>query len=98
MKQCIICGCQFKPRTHNQLTCSPECSRENKRQMNHISRSGCRFSRRFFKPQVPRTDKTLEEWQHEAQQCGISYGKYRAAINQGKTFEELKNYYESNRN
>lgn len=31
MKICVICGAEFTPAKSNQVTCSPECSKENNR-------------------------------------------------------------------
>jgi len=31
MKKCVICGREFKPKSKNHKTCSPECSKENRR-------------------------------------------------------------------
>lgn len=33
--------------------------------------------------------KPLSEWEAEANDCHLDYGNYRAAINRGKTYEEL---------
>lgn len=42
-----------------------------------------------FKPNDKK--KTLEDWAKEARACGMTYGKYRAAVEHfGKTFDELK--------
>lgn len=42
--------------------------------------------------------KSLAEWCREAAECGLDYGNYRALINMGKTFEELKAQAESRGN
>ena len=34
--------------------------------------------------------KTLSDWAHEADECNMDYGNYRAAIAHGRTFDELK--------
>ena len=34
--------------------------------------------------------KTLSDWSREAAECNLDYGKYRALIESGKTYEELK--------
>ncbi|MBO4779476.1 MAG: hypothetical protein J5497_02445 [Selenomonadaceae bacterium] len=34
--------------------------------------------------------KTLDDWIHEATECNLDYGTYRALRYMGKTFEELK--------
>lgn len=34
--------------------------------------------------------KSLAEWEREAAECNLDYGNYRALLNVGKTYEELK--------
>ena len=90
MRKCVVCGREFIPLNSKNICCSEKCRHAHH---NGYKRKGVSARRRYIrKPQ-----KNLDEWLSEAQSCGMSYGKYRAAINQGKTFEELKNYYESNR-
>ena len=46
---------------------------------------------------IQREKEKPRDWLKEAEQCGMSYGKYRAAVEVfGKTFEELKQAYENN--
>lgn len=71
---CKHCGKKFVPRNANQRFCCKSCGKTFR--ATHRSKS---------KPV-----KTLEQWQVEAAACGLSYGKYRAALASGKSFEELK--------
>lgn len=46
---------------------------------------------RGFRRKPPANKKPLDDWIREADACGMSYGKYRAAVEVfGKSFEELK--------
>lgn len=72
--KCEHCGKKFVPRNANQRFCCKSCGATFR--ATHRSKS---------KPV-----KTLEQWQVEAAACGLSYGKYRAALASGKSFEELK--------
>lgn len=38
----------------------------------------------------PKPKKSLEQWLAEANECNLDYGTYRALINLGKSFDELK--------
>lgn len=83
-RRCAHCRKPFVPANSKNRFCSRECAARYYRKQ----------SRTF--PKKKHT-KSLEEWQREAEQCGMTYGKYRAAVEQlGKTFEELKLNYENN--
>lgn len=64
----------------NQKFCSVECYRKSLRKSF--------LKQRAIENATPR--KPLEEWCREARECGLDYGNYRALINMGKTYEELK--------
>lgn len=72
---CDNCGHPFTPRNANQRFCCKSCADHHS--LNHTP---CRCE----------PVKSLEQWQNEAAACGLSYGKYRAALASGKSFEELK--------
>ena len=45
---------------------------------------------KFQSEKLKKKSKPLELWTKEAAECNLDYGSYRALINAGKTFEELK--------
>lgn len=80
--KCAHCGKKFEPNRATQIYCGTNC-RAN--------------AYRKWKPRK-KPSRPLRQWLEEAAACGMSYGKYRCAIEQlGKTFEELKTDYENNR-
>ena len=83
-KTCEICGAELPK--GRQKYCSNECLKFADKKHSHGRRTYCEFTRKKRDP----NRKTIEQWNREARQCGMSYGKYRAAINSGKTFDELK--------
>ncbi len=80
-KICPNCGNIFWTASPNQKFCSESCrKRRFKKKKSDIDIKSC---------VTPK--KSLQQWMDEAAQCGMSYGKYRAAIERlGHTFEELK--------
>ena len=72
---CRNCGNEFKPDNSKQIFCCRECYDEY-----------CRAK----KPAAKNDGKTLGQWVREATECGLDYGTYRAYLNMGKTYEELK--------
>lgn len=72
---CLHCGKLFVAHDSHTLFCSRECYDQYRR-------------KKKFKAQVK--DKSLAEWQREAQECNLDYGTYRGLIAAGKSFEELK--------
>ena len=90
VKTCKICGKKFVSAIENQVFCSTKC-RNTYDDLQYSSNQDTRKTGFYFsqKPR-PKSGKSIEQWNHEAIQCGMSYGKYRAAIQSGKTFEELK--------
>ena len=85
---CQNCGKKFIASSTRQIFCSRSCKEEYDRL---IYSSKPKVSKTAFSSsKKPKSGKTIEQWTHEAIQCGMSYGLYRAAINAGKTFDELK--------
>jgi len=81
-KFCPVCGKSFIARNVRQIYCSPWCGGERIAKVpGHIK----------TKPVKKKPEKSLEQWMQEARDCGMSYGKYRAAVERlGKTYDELK--------
>lgn len=50
------------------------------------------------KPSILCEESALDKTIREADECGLSYGMYRAQLKLGKTYEDLKADYESRRN
>lgn len=71
---CDNCGQSYQPTSPAQRFCCKSCVETFR--ATHQSK--------------PKPVKPLEQWQNEAAACGLSYGKYRAALASGKSFEELK--------
>ena len=78
LKTCPVCGIRFKPEKLIQKYCGRECY-ANSRKKN-------------YEPQEPetKTGKPLEQWVSEARECNLDYGTYRALIESGRTYSELK--------
>ncbi len=51
----------------------------------------------IFKKHKRKDDTNLKNMIKEAAECGLSYGKYVALLNSGKTYEELKKEYEESK-
>lgn len=79
-KICDSCGKKFVTSSKKKRYCSSEC-------LYNCSKPQCE-SPPMSKPK-PRT-KTLADWCREANECNLDYGNYRALIESGKTFDELK--------
>lgn len=83
---CPICHKKFAPVYNAQKFCSDECrtkaTLEKSRRL-HSQKAAKRVNEQS-KP------KTLADWCKEAAECNLDYGNYRALIESGKTFEELK--------
>ena len=93
VRKCAICGKEFEVHSNHKKYCSEKCAYEaikarNRKQYykNKIQREIYdEMSMELQKKKVP-----LEQLIKESQELGISYGKYRALLNMGKTYEELK--------
>ena len=90
MAQCPVCGKSFEtygPRKYCSLDCRHEAIVEYGRRW----KENCKLisSQRVaeVKPQIV---TSLEDKVRQAEQCGLSYGKYTAQLRLGKTFEELR--------
>ena len=81
MKHCIVCGKPLNSTHPAKKYCSPECA-------------GVKRAKKVPKPKKP-PKKTFDEIVAESDACGMSYGKYKVALQSGKTFEELKTRYET---
>lgn len=77
---CRNCGNEFKPDNSGKIFCCRECYVEY-----------CSAKKAAAKKPAAKNDgKTLGQWVREAKECGLDYGTYRAYLNMGKTYEELK--------
>lgn len=95
-KHCAACGKEFKPSSNQGKYCSPECRRKGyaKKTKVEVARGN---AQNLTDKAVKRPTKTLDDWAREAFACGLDYGTYRALIDRGKSFEELKARYERRR-
>jgi len=88
---CAVCKRYFKRvKGTNELFCSTKC-RSKEPHINHAQNKAQALTDKAVK----RPTKTLDDWAREAFACGIDYGTYRALIDRGKTYEQLKAQYES---
>ena len=79
-RKCAACGKLFIPNIHHhthQKFCSRDCSIAY-------------HKRNKRAPCVETKEKSISDWVLEARQCNLDYGTYRALINLGKSFDELK--------
>lgn len=85
---CQNCGKEFIATSTRQVFCSRSCKEEYEKLLYSSKPKVSKTA--FSSSKKPKSGKTIEQWNREAAQCGMSYGLYRAAINAGKTFDELK--------
>ena len=78
-RKCEYCGKSYIPKNNYQKYCSKSC--QKKATANKV-------------PAAKTARSHLEEMVMQATMCGLSYGKYKAALSQGKTFEQLREKYE----
>lgn len=86
-KKCKFCGNMFETNIPNQIYCSGAC-----RSANTLAES-----KKQAPPVIVREKKknrTIDDYIAESEACGLSYGKYKAQLRLGKTYEELKAAYE----
>lgn len=79
-RKCPACGKLFTPNIHHhthQRFCSRDCSIAY-------------HKRNKRAPCVETKEKSISDWELEARECNLDYGTYRALINLGKSFDELK--------
>lgn len=77
LKICPVCGKEFPDKGHWGKCCGRKC-RELLRRQEAQPKIGLPRARR------------LDDWVREAAECNLDYGSYRALIEHGKTFDELK--------
>ena len=85
---CEICGREILDLTDtatNIKYCSARC-----RYISQLKPKNRDKRKREIKKRIEK-QKRFEEIIRQADLCGMSYGKYTAALRMGKTFEELKN-------
>lgn len=73
-RKCLNCGKEFFSFSEKQKYCCDKCGKEYRKKLE----------------QPKEKKKTLDEWAREARECNLDYGNYRALIEMGKTYEELK--------
>ena len=73
-RKCLNCGKEFFSFSAQRKFCCKECGNE--------------YRKKLKQPKVK--TKTLDDWIREANECNLDYGNYRAMIESGKTYEELK--------
>ena len=92
IKTCQKCGQPFETNRPAKLFC-PVCNDaawiERRRERDRVYRSW-RLMKSKVDAAVGKPTKSLTEWSNEAAECNLDYGTYRALIEQGKTFDELK--------
>lgn len=76
-KTCLNCGREYLTDDAGDSFCSTRCSLEYHGQVER-------------KHSKKRSDGRFSEVVREARECNLDYGTYRAYLNMGKTFEELK--------
>ena len=84
--KCKQCGKEFETRYPHALYCSDECRKVAK--LEEYRRLDGYINAHKVNSNAPR--KTLDDWCREAAECNLDYGNYRALIESGKTFAELK--------
>ena len=77
LKTCPVCGKEFPDKGHWGKCCGRKCRELLRRQEAQP------------KIELPRA-RGLDDWVREAAECNLDYGSYRALIERGKTFDELK--------
>ena len=83
---CQICHKDFVPRYSFQKFCSDVCSKKAER-LRHRKLRAQNAAKQVNEQSNP---KSLDDWCREAAECNLDYGNYRALIESGKTFDELK--------
>lgn len=100
--KCAYCEKEFVPKVPHQKFCNDICRnryhyqksyemcREQILAKHNAYNRKKKAEREAEKRAQELLKKSLEEWCREAQECNFDYGTYRALIENGKTFEELK--------
>lgn len=99
-KTCLNCGKKFVPSSPSQIFCSKICRYDNKLNiaLNYTRRVKGSVEPATEKPIKHKDESNFDRITREADECGLSYGMYRAQLKLGKTYEQLKADYESRRN
>lgn len=84
--KCGICGVKFQPSHGGSHYTCPQCFAQANAQ-----------AKESLKPTKPDylSGKDFDTLSRESAECGLSYGKYKAALKLGKTYEQLKAEFES---
>lgn len=81
--RCLHCGRQLELKSPNQKFCSDLCG----------ARYRCGSTKgkdEYLPPPDAPVIKSFEDYAREAEECNLDYGNYRAMLQMGKTYEELK--------
>ena len=94
-KVCVNCGKKFLTTKPNKKLCSDKCAAERSEKQKRLHSSPALKKERKKISAVQRLMKnyhspTLDESIRRADELGISYGKYKAFLMLGKTFEDLR--------
>lgn len=79
LNTCVYCGVLFNPKYSNTRFCSKKCYDKWRRR-----------GKKSIPDESSEPKKPLSDWIREAKECNLDYGTYRALINAGKSFDELK--------
>ena len=98
-KICPVCGKKFETRDSKRVYCSYECGdkaerfrilQSRKRKKNKADNIGKKSESPAQKSKRAQREEKFNRLIDEAEQCGLSYGWYKAQLRLGKTFEELR--------
>ena len=78
---CEVCGSSYQLKQGGSRCLCPDCYRESK-----VTPKP--------KPKPAPRIKSFDDYAREADECGLSYGKYKVALKLGKTYEQLKAEYQ----
>ena len=80
LRICELCGSPYQLKQGGSRCFCPDCLHESK-----IT----------SKPEPkPKPAKSFDDYAREADECGLSYGKYKVALKLGKSYEQLKAEYQ----
>ena len=89
IKPCLYCHKEFEARPGQKFCCGRHGDLYRYRAKRH--NSNYQLKSATIKQDVEKPPKkSLAEWEREATECNLDYGNYRALLNVGKTYEELK--------
>ena len=78
---CEVCGSSYQLKQGGSRCLCPDCYRESK-----VTPKP--------KPKPAPRIKSFDDYAREADECGLSYGKYKVALKLGKSYEQLKAEYQ----